>query len=104
MIASAMAAGSPLSLAYLRDIGWREWDPIGLINEGESWQDHPAVDEYDQYLLHAVSLLRRGETEAHVAAYLARIESNHMALGTSARTGERAFRTAQAIQAYLDTL
>jgi hypothetical protein len=35
-------------LSRLRDIGWTEWDPIGLCPP-EGWEGIPAADEYDGY-------------------------------------------------------
>ncbi|WP_232877886.1 hypothetical protein [Acetobacter sicerae] len=94
-----------LKLSCLRDIGWKKWDPIGLLPESERWEDYLEFpDEYDRYLLHVASRLRRDWSVKEAADYLLFIESDHMGLGsaygTLART--RAEATAKAIKAYVD--
>jgi hypothetical protein len=88
----------------LRDIGFTEWDPIGILSPGELWEHHPAADEYDRYLLEVASRLRRDWSISDAADYLVRIASEHMGLGhsdeLSART--RADATVKAIKEYLD--
>jgi hypothetical protein len=50
------------------------WDPIGVRGlEG-------AVDEYGAYAPHVLELLERGSSDAEVAAYLRRVESEWMEL------------------------
>jgi len=42
-----MSSYPPLKLSRLRDIGWREWDPIGLLPQGDAWESYPEfADEY----------------------------------------------------------
>ena len=55
-----MSADPPFKLSSLRDIGWNEWDPIGLLAAGEVWNQKPFADEYDTYLLEVAGDLRRG--------------------------------------------
>ena len=95
-----------ISLSRLRERGWSLWDPIGLKEfSGGDWQDGGAcADEYDSYLLQVVGQLRRGEPILKVAAYLEEIEIDHMGLGRSATTRERAEATVAAIADYLDGL
>lgn len=78
-------------LQTMRDIGWRLWDPIGL--NGPDGPPPEAEDEYDSYLLEAVALLRAGSHLQNVIAMLVDIESEHMALGESHDSEERATRT-----------
>jgi hypothetical protein len=100
-----MASYPPLKLSHLRDIGWTEWDPIGILSEGESWEHHPAADEYDGYLLEVASRLRRDWSVADASDYLIWAASEHMGLGVaSAAARASAEATAKAIQAYLETL
>jgi len=99
-----MVSDPPVKLSRLREIGWAEWDPIGILPEGEPRRHHPAADEYDGYLLHVASRLRRDWTVAEAADYLMRIESEHMGLAASAKTRARAEATATTIQRYLETL
>jgi hypothetical protein len=64
----------PIELSSLRDIGWREWDPIGLRAAGEEWNDKPFADEYDTYLLKAASDLRHGASRQHMIGFFIDIE------------------------------
>jgi hypothetical protein len=99
-----MAIGPKVQLSRLRDIGFRDWDPIGVLADGEPWKDHPAASEYDRYLLEVVGRLVRGAGEAEAAAYLVSIESDHMGLGTTARAADRAAATVRSIGDYLHSL
>lgn len=71
----------PLRLSLLRDIGWSLWDPIGLLDPGESWEGQPFADEYDRYLLAVASMLRDGLSTDECEAFLVEITVVHMALG-----------------------
>jgi hypothetical protein len=98
LYASSMTAGPKFKLSRLRDIGWSEWDPIGLKGiEG-------AEDEYDAYLLQAAGRLWNGESEEDVASYLAGIEADHMGLGHGFGIKSRARATVKAIQEYSNSL
>lgn len=91
-----MAAHAKLELNRLREIGWRDWDPIGLADSS------CPRDEYDSYLLQAVSRLRQGQTVDQVAEYLEKIASEHMGLGPSTPASRAASeRTATLINHYL---
>ncbi|MEM7634641.1 MAG: hypothetical protein AAF299_08775 [Pseudomonadota bacterium] len=71
-------------MSRLRDIGWSLWDPIGLLEPGQKWDDDECrsfADEYDSYLVQAAGQLRRGVSEAAVVTYLIKIETEHMGLG-----------------------
>lgn len=77
----------------LRDIGWSKWDPIGLLADGQKWDDEecqPFADEYDSYFLQAAGQLRRGATEEEVVRYLVGIEANYMGLGPARGAAARA--------------
>lgn len=88
-----------VELDRLREIGWREWDPIGLEGSG------CPLDEYDTYLLQVVGRLRRGESIQHAADYLEAIASEHMGLGPSTQASRDASaRTSVLIDEYLKTL
>ena len=60
---------------------WR-WDPIGVADSFPS-----AADEYDGYAPALADLLRRGATEAEVAAHLEAIERD--TIGLPATSSER---------------
>jgi len=87
-----------LKLARLRDIGWSAWDPIGLLGDGESWDDQPFADEYDSYLMQAAGELRRGASLSDVVDFLVHIESEHMGMGVRHDAKERATKVAWMIQ------
>jgi hypothetical protein len=92
-----MADVQAVELARLREIGWSEWDPIGLANS-----DCPR-DEYDSYLLQVVSRLRGGESIEQAADYLDYVASEYMGLGASTPAAhEAAGRTVRLIKDYLD--
>jgi len=94
-----------IKLSRLRDIGWTKWDPIGLLREGQRWDDEDCrafADEYDSYLLAAAGQLRRGASEKEVVRYLIDIEANHIGLGRTWRAKARARAVVAAIQAAED--
>jgi hypothetical protein len=90
-----------VQLSELRRIGWREWDPIGL-RDGSKFGPDGCEDEYDQYLLHVVSLLTRGGMRSEATAYLEDVAADRMSLGF--RVPERAKQTVDAIAGYLKEL
>ena len=93
-----------IQLSILRQIGWDEWDPIGIRQFDDDWKNN-AADEYDSYILHVVSLLHGGKSEADAIAYLDWVASEHMGLGPQCPDAHgAAAKTVQAIAAYLRTL
>lgn len=96
-----MALYPKIQLSRLREIGWSLWDPIGLAHNGSS-PDEGCADEYDRYLLHAVSMISRGCSKDEAADYLTGIASDHM--GLSVVDADAATATAQAIAEYLMSL
>lgn len=93
-----------LKLSILRDIGWREWDPIGLLPAEGDWQASSATDEYDNYLLNVASRLQRGYADAALIEYLVEIETDHMGLSPSETTRSRADATVAALKEYVQSL
>ena len=93
-----MSSDPPIELSRLRDIGWTEWDPIGLLNRGQAWDGKPCADEYDSYLLKVASDLRRGASVEGAIEYLLNVEREHMGLGIQPGQEDRAEATALAIQ------
>ncbi|WP_170418450.1 hypothetical protein [Ruegeria atlantica] len=95
------SSGTPqLRLPRLRDIGWKLWDPIGLLGPEDNWQDEecaPFADEYDAYLQTAAVMLRRGEERRRVVDYLVQVEAVHMGLGERTSSRKRAEDVADAI-------
>lgn len=93
-----MSTDLPITLTHLREIGWREWDPIGLLSIGETWAQKPFADEYDEYLRKVVAHFLDGRPLTEAVEYLLSIERNHMALGIRAGQEARAEAAARAIQ------
>jgi hypothetical protein len=96
-----MAFYPKIQLSRLREIGWKLWDPIGLAHDG-STPGEGYADEYDQYLLHVVSMISRGGSKEEGAVYLTGIASEHM--GLSVVDADAAAATADAIADYLTSL
>ena len=97
-----LTARPKIRLSRLRDIGWSLWDPIGLLEPGQKWDDEdclPFADEYDGYLMQVAGQLRRGVPDANVAKYLVQIETEHMGLGPGRGVLQRAERVVAAIRA-----
>lgn len=95
-----------LKLSKLRDIGWTLWDPIGLLSSDGlfpgQWSDEANsgfADEYDKYMISAVSQLRKGESRGQVVRYLVNAEADYMALGEGPTSQERAEAVVAAIRA-----
>lgn len=81
----------------MREIGWRDWDPIGLAGCPR--------DEYDAYLLQVVGRLRRGEPVTQVVDYLDHVRSVAMGLGPPSAASHKASEvTVTNIKAYLDIM
>jgi hypothetical protein len=87
-----------VKLSVLREIGWREWDPIGLCPLEGGWQASSAADEYDSYLLHVATRLQNGDPDAPLTDYLISIETQHMGLSPSDATRPRAAATIAALR------
>lgn len=101
-----MSEPSKVKLSRLREIGWSQWDPIGLSQMGDDhWKDGgPCADEYDSYLLGVVGRLRRVGPASDAVSYLEEIEIDHMGGGRNSTTRSRAEATVAAIADYLATL
>ncbi|KQT50064.1 hypothetical protein ASG52_08305 [Methylobacterium sp. Leaf456] len=99
-----MSPKPPIKLSVLRDIGWKEWDPIRLLADGEVWDHQPFADEYDGYLLKVAGDLRRGASLQDVIDYLLVTERGNLGPTYSKDQEARAERTARAIQAYMAEL
>ena len=99
-----MSCRPAVKLSVLRDIGWREWDPIGLRGSEDGWEQSDAADEYDSYLLQVAACLQNGEADGPVVDYLVGIESEHMGLGPAPTARSRAVATVAAIREYVREL
>jgi hypothetical protein len=96
-----MSSLPPVKLSILRDIGWREWDPIGLSTLEGGWEGSSAADEYDQYLLHLAAPLQKGELDGPMIDYLVGIETEHMGASPGPDTRSRAVATVTAVREYV---
>ncbi len=83
-------------LSELREIGWAEWDPIGLSDSRVHCED-----EYDSYLLAACGKISNSIPQDRVVAYLVNIESVHMGMPGSTTANIRAEATVRHISALL---
>ena len=97
-----MSIHPKIQLSRIRQIGWRDWDPIGL-HDGSDFGPSNCADEYDLYLLHVVGLLCQGGARAQSTSYLVQIASEHMGMG-SAVDLDASRKTVDAIAAYLSAL
>ena len=75
--------------ARIKDLFWREWDPIG-VNHAEG-----AEDEYDRYADEAHAMLMdEGRSAMEIAGYLYYISSEYMGMGESRRLKDLALKVA----------
>lgn len=87
-----------INLHRLREIGWSDWDPIGLLDPAEGWQGQPYEDEYDSYLMKAAGMLRNQHSQEEVVNYLFYIESEYMGLGPGPDPEKARIRIAALVQ------
>jgi hypothetical protein len=57
---------------------WKDWDPIGVYNEDDEWDD-----EYDGYVPSIFSLLIEGRDVYQISKHLTTIGSESMGLSTT---------------------
>ncbi len=84
-----------IKLEPLRDIGLRDWSPIG---------GGVPIDEYDTYLLRAAGQIANGKSDDAVADYLVSVEVEEMGLGPAPGLRKRALAVASAIRSYMRSL
>ncbi|WP_196140649.1 hypothetical protein [Aliikangiella sp. G2MR2-5] len=60
---------------------WKDWDPIGVYNEEDEWDD-----EYDSYVPHLFRLAIEGKDAFHIAASLNSTATQNMGMGTDKET------------------
>ncbi len=99
MYAFKMTQRPKIRLSRLRDIGWSTWDPIGLLESNQTWEETPYADEYDSYMLKAAGMLKREVPKKTVVDYLVNIETDHMGLSFSDDTVKRAEEVVRRIEA-----
>jgi len=93
-----------MKLSVLRDIGWDQWDPIGLSGSEGGWRRSHAADEYDRYMRRVVEGLERGESDESLVVYLVSIETRHMGLTETPATRMRAQATVAKIREHLTSI
>ena len=101
---AAMSSRPAVKLSVLRDIGWGQWDPIGLNEIEGGWQGSNAANEYDGYLLHVAAALQCGEQDSALVDYLIDIETRHMGASSAPSTETRAEATVDAIRRYMESI
>jgi hypothetical protein len=74
-----------LSRAEVRELFWREWNPIG---------GGVPRDEYDTYADKAHAMVHEGRSASEIADYLFAISRDRMGLGNDQRFRELADKTA----------
>ena len=94
-----MAKHPKVRLSRLREIGWSVWDPIGLLDEGVSWESQTYADEYDSYLVRAAGMIRRLEPKEDVIDYLVSIVIDYMGMPSHPDVRIRAEKVVQLIAA-----
>ena len=92
-----------INIHALRQIGWDNWDPIGIRQLDDSAWRTDAADEYDTYLLQAAEMILHGSALETVAAYLDKIVSEYMGLEpVNEAIRHDSMRAAAAIAAYVN--
>ena len=87
-----------VKLSVLRDIGWDQWDPIGLNGSDGGWRRSNAADEYDRYLMRVVDCLQSGESNETLVDYLVSVETIHMRQSATSTSRSRAEATVAALR------
>lgn len=93
----------PIKLSVLREIGWKEWDPIGLSALKEVL-GADVDDEYDSYLLAVAGGFRSGASLDDAIQYLVIAARQRMGLSAHPLQIEKASATARMIQRYMAEL
>jgi hypothetical protein len=99
-----MSARPHVKLSVLRDIGWNQWDPIGLNGSEGGWRRSHAADEYDRYMLRVAGGLQSGQPAEALVDYLVTIETAHMGLTETPTTRTRAQAAVAAIGEHLESM
>jgi hypothetical protein len=86
-------------LLDLRELGWKHWDPIGLIKDRMHCDD-----EYDRYMKQAYQMSLQGASVEIMAEYLEHIETEYIGLQVQDDTKTRAFQTATALKNYASAI
>ena len=96
-----MSLDPQVKLSVLRDIGWEQWDPIGLSGSEGGWRRSHAADEYDRYMRRVAEGLHSGEAIEALVDYLVGIETVHMGLTMTPATRKRARAAVTAVLQHL---
>ncbi|MER8386972.1 hypothetical protein NKJ46_28215 [Mesorhizobium sp. M0166] len=94
-----MDSNCEISLAEIRDLCARHWNPIGIPMANLAPSSEPRfrrplpADEYDTYLLHVIRLVGDGASPSQVADYLSTVENEYIQL-TSPRGSKDDFVSA----------
>ena len=93
-----MSQAPLIKLSVLRDVGWDQWDPIGLDGSDGGWRRSHAADEYDRYMRRVADGLQNGESGEGLVDYLVSIETAHMGLTETPSTRMRAEAAVDALR------
>ena len=96
-----MSQPPSIKLSVLRDIGWGQWDPIGLSGSEGGWRHSHAADEYDRYMRRVADGMQSGESDEALVDYLISIETRHMGLTETPATLMRAKATVATVREHL---
>lgn len=91
-----------VQLSHIRQIGWTEWNPLGLcLPDKQAWR-HVNIAEYDNHLMHVVCLLTKGSPRSDAVAYLEQVAREYPPpAGSNTDRHHAAVRTVRAIADYL---
>jgi len=93
-----------IKLSVLRDIGWAQWDPVGLSGSEGGWRRSHAADEYDRYMRRVVEGLQTGDSDKALVDYLVSIETRHMGLTETPGARTRAQATVSTLREHLASI
>jgi hypothetical protein len=63
---------------HIARILWKDWDPIGVYNEEDEWDD-----EYDSYVPSVFRLAIENRDSVKISSHLTKMASDNMGLSTS---------------------
>jgi hypothetical protein len=78
MMKKSLSTNEKLLYKRVARILWKDWDPIGVYNENDEWDD-----EYDGYVPSVFTLLIEGRDAHKISSHLTTIASESMGLSTT---------------------
>ena len=74
----SLSKNEKLLYKQIARILWKDWDPIGVYNEEDEWDD-----EYDSYVPHIFRLAIEGADAHKIAKHLTSIVRENMGMSTT---------------------